>query len=58
MIKYFCSSCGVEIPLPAEPFKIQAHAKIYCPDLCPSCVDKILDIAYKTERKTSYNDKE
>ena len=58
MIKYFCSSCGVELPLPPEPFKIQYLEKIYCPDLCRDCQEKIMDIAYKAERKNLYDDKE
>lgn len=58
MIKYLCSSCGAEIPLPVEPFKIQAHAKIYSPDLCRDCIEKIFNIVYKSEREKPYDDKE
>lgn len=58
MIKYFCSSCGTELPLPPRPFHIQYFEKVYYPDLCNDCIEKIFNIVYKSEREKPYDDKE
>lgn len=56
-LKCFCDSCGKEVKNPRKNVSILIHGIQHFPDLCETCIQKVIDIAYYDSEDYYHDDK-